>query len=287
VPRILFLHGDPSRARNDNHQRLPEEFARRGWQTECLNHEALAVRAGRLEAGGRPPSEFDLIWLIGFGRQASFFDRMQLLRALPQARFVVSVDALTYLHGKHRWLEHMPETYTTSDDGQVLEVAGTGGEWVLKPTAASYGRGVARVRDVESARLALAALRREQPEGYVILQRFVPAVAKGETRTLVAGGRIVGSYLRRPSDGLKANLAAGAVAEPVEPGPERALVTRIAGELAGLGAGFAAIDTVHPYLMEVNVANPGGLGTLEELGDPAAARRAVDAVLDWKALPTA
>jgi hypothetical protein len=284
VPRILFLHGDPRKARNDNHQRLPNEFAQRGWQTECLDHETLAVRAGRLEVGGRAPSDFDLIWLIGFGRQASFFDRMQLLRALPQARFVVSVDALTYLHGKHRWLEHMPETYTTSDDGRILEVAGAGGDWVLKPTAASYGRGVARVSDIESARRALAVLRSEQPDGYLILQRFVPGVAEGETRTLVAGGRIVGSYLRRPNDGLKANLAAGAVAEPVELGPERQLVDRIATELAELGAGFAAIDTVHPFLMEVNVANPGGLATLEELGDAAAAGRAVGAVLDWKGL---
>lgn len=284
MPRVLFLHGDPSKARNDNHQRLPEEFARRGWHTDCLDHESLAVSAGRLEADGRAPSSFDLIWLIGFGRQASFFDRMQLLRGLPQAPFVVSVDALTYLHGKHRWLEHMPETYTTSDDQRLLELAGSGGEWVLKPTAASYGRGVARVNDADSARRALALLRAEQPDGYLILQRFVPSVAQGELRTLVAGGRIVGSYLRRPADGLKANLAAGAAAEAVEPGPARELITRIAVELAELGAGFAAVDTVYPYLMEVNVANPGGLATLEELGDASATRRVVDAVLVWKGL---
>ena len=43
---------------------------------------------------------------------------------------------------------------------------------------------------------------------------------------------------------------------------ERARVTGIIGELVAAGVGFAAIDCAGDYLMEVNLANPGGLATL-------------------------
>ena len=46
-----------------------------------------------------------------------------------------------------------------------------------------------------------------RPGEYFMLQRFLPAIAQGETRTLVVAGRQIGSYLRVPTDDLHANLA--------------------------------------------------------------------------------
>ena len=43
------------------------------------------------------------------------------------------------------------------------------------------------------------------------------------------------------------------------------LVTATARDLSQSGIGFAAIDTCAGYILEVNVANPGGLGTLSEV----------------------
>ena len=45
-----------------------------------------------------------------------------------------------------------------------------------------------------------------------MVQRYLPAVRQGETRTLVCGNEIIGSYLRVPHEGFKANLAADAQA---------------------------------------------------------------------------
>ena len=42
-------------------------------------------------------------------------------------------------------------------------------------------------------------------------------------------------------------------------------MSRVHHELISHRVGFAAIDTVGGYLMEVNLANPGGLQTLEDL----------------------
>ena len=52
---------------------------------------------------------------------------------------------------------------------------------------------------------------------------------------------------------------------------------------ADLGAGFAAIDLVGERLMEVNVANPGGLGTLASIGAGDFGPAVVAAITDWSA----
>lgn len=285
MKQILFLHGDLAKARNDNHLRLPEAFAAAGWKVVCADHESLAIVANELQLAGRDPADFDLIWLLGFGRQVSFFDRMQMLATLPGDNFVVSTDALVYLHGKHRWQAQMPETYTSSDRGLLETQLQRGGQWILKPTAGSYGRDVVKIVSASQGREALQTLMARYPGSYLILQRYVAQIMEGEKRTLVAGGQIIGSYLRIPSQDFRANVALEAdVRRSVLTAEEHTLVSGIAAELAELGAGFAAVDTVYPYLMEVNVANPGGLATLKNLGDEHAARDTAAAVCAWKGL---
>jgi glutathione synthase len=141
-----------------------------------------------------------------------------------------------------------------------------GGDWVVKPTAGSYGRNVTLFRSGTATREALQSLWQANGGGYLMAQRFLPSVIEGEKRTLIAGGMPIASYLRLPEDGLKANLAAGSrVAPTCLTDDEQALVDGIALDLRRLGVGFAAIDTVDTYLMEVNEAKPGGLETLERL----------------------
>ena len=145
-PEILFLIGDTDKARNDNHIRLPDAFRSLGWQVSVTAHESARIVANSIELPDVNLDHCDLIWLLGFGRAATFFDRMQLLRQLEQHRFVTTVDALVYLHGKHRWLQHMPETHTSADLQHLLGVIRQGGEWIIKPPAGSYGRDIRLVR---------------------------------------------------------------------------------------------------------------------------------------------
>lgn len=266
MPELLLLCGDPAKARNDNHKRLPRGFERAGWAVTCADHDTVEITGNRLTIADRHPDDFALIWLLGFGQQVTFFDRLQLLEQLPPARFVTSPHALTYLHGKHRWLELMPETHTSTRPERLHAVISSGGDWVVKPTAGSYGRDVTLFRAGTATPDAVERLWRASGSGYLMAQRFLPAIGDGETRTLIAGGRPIASYLRLPDDGLKANLAAGGRATTACPtAAERAVIESIARDLAVLGVGFAAVDTVGTRLMEVNVANPGGLETLERL----------------------
>jgi glutathione synthase len=303
---IAFLLGDTRIARNDNHQRLPAAFTAAGWRVALLPQEAVRLDPDGVWFGAERPEHFDLVWLLGLGRAETFFDRMQLLRQLPQERFVTRVDAFVYLHAKYRWWRHMPETYAANDAAYLKSVlygggaqsggaqsggarsggarsggarsggARSGDAWIVKPSAGSYGRDVQLVGADAAGE---AAIERMTAGGsYCVLQRFVPAIAAGEKRTLVAGGRVIGSYLRLAEADFRTNLAHGATAQPTTlHDGERALVETVAGELLQEGVGFAAVDTVFPYLIEVNLANPGGLATLAALygrdcsGDVAAA----------------
>jgi glutathione synthase len=268
VPRIAFLLGTVEMARNDNHVRLPRAFAEAGWEVDELPQNGVALTPEGVRFGDRDPDRFDLVWVLGLGRADTFYDRAQLLRLLPQERFVTEIDALVYLHAKYAWWPYMPETYASNEAPRLCALLESGGEWVVKPAAGSYGRDVYRVRAGAEDAALIAELVGDatQPGRYCLLQRFVDQIAAGEKRTLIAGGQVLGSYLRVPDGDFRANLAVGATPEATRlTGTEQDLVQEIADQLTRRGVGFAAIDTCHPYLMEVNVANPGGLETLGRL----------------------
>jgi len=278
LPDIAFLLGDTARARHDNHLRLPAAFERAGWRVARIPQEAVRLSPHGIRLDRRAAADFDLIWILGLGRLETFFDRMQLLHQLPPERLVTGVDALTYWHAKYAWWRHMPETHASADAGYLLDRLASGGDWVVKPPAGSFGRDVRRIRNDAAGQ---AAVRHATAGGrYCLLQRYAAEIEQGEKRTLVAGGRIIGSYLRHPETDLRANLAAGASAHPTAlTAAEHRLVATLAADLADRGVGFAAVDVAYPYLMEVNLANPGGLATLEALYGEDPADRAVAAVV--------
>jgi len=287
--RVLLLQGDPARARNDNHQRLPNAFAALGWAVTVADHEALWLAGERLLLDGQTAGDFALIWLLGFGPRGTFLDRVQLLARLPAERFVNRPDQMLLNHGKLQRLSAAagltaPETWASADVEDLLEPLAAGGDWLLKPAAGSYGRGVRTVSTAAELRAAAAEIQRMDP-GYLLLQRRVVASGPGELRTLMAGGRCLGSYRRTATDGLRANLAAGGAAERARPDPELAArLDALAALLAGSGIGFAAVDSIDDRLLEVNLANPGGLATLSRLYGVDAGRAAVQAVLAWRGL---
>lgn len=283
MPAIAFLLGDTSLARHDNHERLPQAFRRLGWEVSLLPQEDVRLEPVGVRLGAHDPAQFSLIWLLGMGRADTFFDRMQLLGLLPPHQFVTVVDAFLYRHAKYAWWRRMPETYASSDAGFLKSILRTGGDWVVKPAAGSYGRDVARIGNDAAGAAVIDRLTGNGRGAYCLLQRFVPEIRDGEKRTLVAGGRVIGSYLRLPDDGLHANLAAGGtpVATTLTSG-ERDLVEAVAAELCAAGIGFAAVDTVFPHLMEVNLVNPGGLGTLELLYGTDPAEAAAQAICRWR-----
>ena len=249
----------------ENHILLPKAFEDCGWEVTRTTHDALGLGPQGIKLASNLAAHYDLIWPVGFGPQNGFLDRSGLLDSIAPGRLITPISTQILQHGKSAWAEHCPETHISNNPSTFLKVLSAGqGSWVLKPMAGSFGRGV-QVINAEQGPL-LAKIFAQSPGNYFCLQRFLPEIIQGEIRTLVVGGEIIGSYLRKPTDGLHANLAQMANAEKILlEGPAAKLVANIQQNLVDKRIGFASIDTVGQWLMEVNIANPGGLGTLNRL----------------------
>ncbi len=276
---IAFLAA-PGDSANDNRERLPAAFEAAGWRAALLFHESLGLTADGMAArdvGSRmvPLASFDLVWILGFGAREGFLDRMQMLKTLGQARFVNTVDALVYLHGKFDLSEFGPQTYASADVDALMAIVAEGGRWVAKPTAGSFGRDVflLAAEDIH-CRAVFEHLTGRGAGRYCLLQRYVEEAEHNEKRVLVAGGDIIGAYAKTAG-----NLATGAVARRTElDAGETSLVRRVIAHLGSRGARFAGIDLAAPYVLEANVANPGGLSTLEQLAGVDPTPAVVDAL---------
>ena len=278
--RIAFLVPGPAVAghANDNHQRLPAAFAAAGWQVARLDRDSLAVDAGHLAALSLDPdgarakadlSDFDRYFLLGFGPAETFLDRMQMLASLPAVRFVNTPTALVFQHGKISLAlacpdVPQPKSFLSNDPQALAARVASGGDWIAKPPAGSFGRDVFRLRASDSNVAAiLSHLTRDGR--YALLQEYVAAAESEEVRALVAGGRMLGAYRKVPAD-HRGNLQAGARAVPaaLSPAADRTL-SLLAPRLETLGVRFAAVDIAGDQVLEINIANPGWLQTYETI----------------------
>jgi glutathione synthase len=94
---------------------------------------------------------------------------------------------------------------------------------------------------------------------YIMAQRFIPEIKKGDKRILVVDGQAVPFCLARiPADGeTRGNLAAGGhgVSQPLTE-RDRWIVEQVAPTLVEKGLLFVGLDVIGDYLTEINVTSP-------------------------------
>lgn len=285
MPSICFLTSTRGAPRNDNHVRLPLAWENAGWHVTRADHDDVRLDARGICVADVPLKNFDLIWPIGLGSRASFLDRMQLLSSIDEQRFVTSPRALLMDHAKYSialgdLAAHHPQTFASRDPRWLKEKVLGGGDWIAKPSASSFGRDVFRVRaDDANLDVILDSLTGYDASRYCLLQRYVAEIERGETRMLLAGGEFVGAYLRLAGSDHRVNLAGDGRALAVTVSPaELELATRAARSLLAHGVRFVAIDIAYPWIIEFNIANPGGLETIERLSGENLAPRVVAAI---------
>ncbi|MGK0224427.1 MAG: hypothetical protein ACI9ON_003680 [Limisphaerales bacterium] len=262
--RVLFLTTPIDPPHNDNHLRIPQAFRQAGWVVDETPHESLRLENGILVAGVFELLSYDLIWPVGLGPARSFLDRAQLMSLVPTQQIVSPTDRQTFLHNKALWLEHAPLSFVSANLKEAEAfVSEQQGLWVLKPTAASFGNDVVKIEHAEELAPYFGEGR------YWLLQRYIDGISQGELRTLVAGNQILGSYLRQPPDGkFIANLSQGGVAAPGILSPiQTQKIEFVKAQLANSGIRFAAIDMCEEWVLDVNIANPGGLASLSQVYD--------------------
>jgi len=271
--KILLLVSQPANgaSHNDNHERLHLAFANAGWQVDIYPHNSLALRAEEPHIGNTPLTGYTLVWPIGFGPREGYNKRLAILDHVDK-NIISPARSVSRLHNKVHWLDFAPESHASNDPDILSNIATKGGDWILKPAIGSFGRAVSKIGRAEEITKIIP---RPSTDPW-ILQRYIEGIGAGEYRTIVALGSIIGSYRRSPTDGLHANLALGSKAHAAElPDEDARIVHRVIELLNIEKIGFAAVDTCSGFAIEVNVVNPGGLRTLDELYQTDSATRVV------------
>jgi glutathione synthase len=150
-------------------------------------------------------------------------------------------------------------TLVTSDAQQILAFQREQGEIVVKPLDGMGGSGIFRLAPGDPNTNVILETVTLEGARTVMAQRFLPAIAQGDKRILLIGGRPVPFALARvPKAGeSRGNLAAGGT------GHARALTDRdrqiaeaLAPVLDARGLLLVGLDVIGDHLTEINVTSP-------------------------------
>ena len=153
-----------------------------------------------------------------------------------------------------------PPTLISSDFEALNDFFGRHGDCILKPLHGAAGNGIIKLKAGDRNLDSLIELFGSISNEPVILQKFIPAVAKGDKRIILIEGDIVGGINRVPEEGaVRSNLRVGGRAERLElTNRDREICATIGPVLKEKGLMFVGIDVIGEYLTEINVTSPTG-----------------------------
>ncbi len=130
---------------------------------------------------------------------------------------------------------------------------------VVKPLDGMGGDGIFRVRGDDPNRNAIVETVSSRGARNVMVQRYIPEIAKGDKRILLIGGKPVPHSLARiakPGE-TRANLAQGGrgIAQPLS-AQDRRIAEALGPVLAARGLLLVGLDVIGDYLTEINVTSP-------------------------------
>ncbi|MCK1332498.1 RimK family alpha-L-glutamate ligase [Bradyrhizobium sp. CW9] len=226
--------------------------------------------------------ECQLIWVMNHPQDRLFRDVWPMLWLASQhTPFVNSIEGLVFLNPKHALGYLLPKanrahSYISNEFPLLWERyrQNSHQRWVAKPPNSTNGQNVFLLSpNGSNARVILQCLTgntvAQESYGelggfkaeYAILQEFITQVAQGEKRVIVACGKAVAWHGRQGHpDDHRSNIVQGGKAIPVDMHPgEIELSESVGQKLMAHGINFAGIDMAYPYILELNLANPGGL----------------------------
>jgi len=175
-----------------------------------------------------------------FNKPAALRDHPEKLAILEFAQFISptlvtrSADAIRAFHAQHR-------------------------DIILKPLDGMGGMGIFRVKDDGLNLGAITETLNRDGAQTVMVQKFIPAIDKGDKRVLVIGGKVVPYCLARIPQGgeVRGNLAAGGkgVAQAIS-ARDQEIAETLGPILAERGLLLVGLDVIGDCLTEVNVTSP-------------------------------
>ncbi|MBL0968598.1 MAG: glutathione synthase [Brevundimonas sp.] len=170
------------------------------------------------------------------------------VRSAPEKLLVTKFPTLT------------PPTLISSDPVALNDFHRRHGEVVLKPLHGAAGSGVVRLKAGDPNLDALIEIHAMGSRDPLVIQKFLPAVSKGDKRIILIDGEPVGAINRVPAkDQVRSNLRVGGSAQPVElTERDREICAAIGPTLRERGLIFVGIDVIGDWMTEINVTSPTG-----------------------------
>ena len=150
-------------------------------------------------------------------------------------------------------------TLVTRDAEEIRKFHAEHQDIILKPLDGMGGMGIFRVReDGLNLGSIIETLNRDGAQS-VMVQKFLPAIAEGDKRVLIVGGKPVPFSLARIPQGgeVRGNLAAGGkgVAQPLS-ARDREIAESLGPILLERGLLLAGVDVIGDSVTEINVTSP-------------------------------
>ena len=255
----------------------------RGWPIEVRRERGNHVTYG-------PETEVDLAdWDVVWLRQDPPFDMGYITTThildLIHPRTLVVNDPFWVRNSPEKLLvlrfpDLIPPTMIARDLATIRDFKAEHGDVILKPLYGNGGAGVFRLdpndRNLASLHELFTGMSREP----LIVQKYIPAVTRGDKRVILVDGEPVGAINRVPQAGeTRSNMHVGGRAEPAAlTDRDRAICAAIGPTLREKGQVFVGIDVIGDWLTEINVTSPTGIQELERFDGTNAAARIWDAV---------
>jgi len=250
----------------------------RGWPIELRREKGNHVTYGA--AAEADLSTFDVVWLrqdppfdMGYITTTHILERIHPGTLVVNDPFWVrnSPEKLLVLNYPHL----TPPTMIARDLATIRAFKARHGDIILKPLYGNGGAGVFRLdpndRNLASLHELFTGMSREP----LIVQKFLPAVAKGDKRIILVDGEPIGAINRVPQAGeTRSNMHAGGRPEKIGlTSRDLEICAAIGPDLKAKGQIFVGIDVIGDWLTEINVTSPTGLQELERFdGTNGAAR---------------
>lgn len=155
----------------------------------------------------------------------------------------------------------MPPTLIARDRLAIRAFREQHQDIIVKPLFGNGGTGVFRIKSDDENLGSLLDMFFASSREPIMVQRYEPAVRKGDKRIILIDGEPLGAINRVPAEGdVRSNMHAGGVAEPTKlTAREQEICAAIGPTLKQQGLLFTGIDVIGDYLTEINVTSPTGL----------------------------
>jgi len=274
----------------DSTFRIAEEAQARGHSLFYYTPDGLAYDQGQVTAKGWPLTvqrvkgdhfalddlqtvdlaEFDVVWL----RQDPPFD----MGYITTTHILDMIHPDTLVVNDPFWVRNYPEkllvlafpdltppTMIARDLQTLKAFRAAHGDVILKPLYGNGGAGVFKLKQDDSNLASLHEMFAGINNEPLIMQQFLPDVAKGDKRIILVDGEPVGAINRVPAAGeTRSNMHVGGRPEKVDlTDRDHEICARIGPLLREKGQIFVGIDVIGDWLTEINLTSPTGIQELE------------------------